>query len=117
MDETFGLGPLEPLLADPTISDILINGYNVVYVERNGRLEKANVAFNDERHLVNTVQRIVGRMGRRVDETSPMVDGRLPDGSRINAIIPPLALDGALVSIRRFGVRPSWPTTSFAWGP
>ena len=106
MDETFGLGPLEPLLADPTISDILINGYNVVYVERNGRLEKANVAFNDERHLVNTVQRIVGRMGRRVDETSPMVDGRLPDGSRINAIIPPLALDGALVSIRRFGVRP-----------
>ncbi len=106
MDETFGLGPLEPLLADPTISDILINGCNVVYVERNGRLERADVAFNDERHLVNTVQRIVGRMGRRVDETSPMVDGRLPDGSRINAIIPPLALDGALVSIRRFGVRP-----------
>ena len=106
MDETFGLGPLEPLLADPTISDILINGHNVVYVERAGRLERADVAFNDDRHLVHTVQRIVGRMGRRVDETSPMVDGRLPDGSRINAIIPPLALDGALVSIRRFGMRP-----------
>jgi pilus assembly protein CpaF len=106
MDETFGLGPLEPLLADPTVSDILINGHNVVYVERNGRLERAEVSFNDERHLVHTVQRIVGRMGRRVDETSPMVDGRLPDGSRINAIIPPLAIDGALVSIRRFGVQP-----------
>ncbi len=106
MDETFGLGPLEPLLADPTVSDILINGHNVVYVERNGRLERAEVSFNDERHLVHTVQRIVVRMGRRVDETSPMVDGRLPDGSRINAIIPPLAIDGALVSIRRFGVQP-----------
>ncbi len=106
MDDTFGLGPLEPLLADPTVSDILINGHKVVYVERNGRLEQADIAFNDERHLLNVVQRIVGQMGRRVDETSPMVDGRLPDGSRINAIIPPLALDGALVSIRRFGVNP-----------
>jgi pilus assembly protein CpaF len=106
MNETFGLGPLEPLLADATISDILINGHDVVYVERHGRLERAPVAFNDARHLLNTVQRIVGRMGRRVDENSPMVDGRLPDGSRINAIIPPLALDGALVSIRRFGTRP-----------
>ena len=106
LDETFGFGPLEPLLADPTISDILINGHKVVFIERNGRLEQADIAFNDERHLVNTVQRIVGRMGRRVDETSPMVDGRLPDGSRINAIIPPLAIDGALVSIRRFGMRP-----------
>jgi pilus assembly protein CpaF len=106
LDETFGLGPLEPLMADPTISDILINGHNVVYVERHGRLEKADVVFTDERHLVHIVQRIVGQVGRRVDETSPMVDGRLPDGSRINAIIPPLALDGALVSIRRFGTRP-----------
>jgi pilus assembly protein CpaF len=106
LDETFGLGPLEPLMADPTISDILINGHNVVYVERNGRLERADVAFTDGRHLINIIQRIVGQVGRRVDETSPMVDGRLPDGSRINAIIPPLALDGALVSIRRFGVRP-----------
>jgi pilus assembly protein CpaF len=106
LDETFGLGPLEPLLADSTISDILINGHNIVYVERNGRLERADVAFTDSRHLINIIQRIVGRVGRRVDETSPMVDGRLADGSRINAIIPPLALDGALVSIRRFGVRP-----------
>jgi pilus assembly protein CpaF len=106
LDETFGLGPLEPLMKDPTISDILINGHNTVYVERHGRLEKANVAFTDEKHLLHIIQRIVGQAGRRVDETSPMVDSRLPDGSRINAIIPPLALDGALVSIRRFGVRP-----------
>ncbi len=106
LDETFGLGPLEPLMADPTISDILINGHDIVYVERNGRLERADVAFTDARHLLHIIQRIVGQVGRRVDETSPMVDGRLPDGSRINAIIPPLALDGALVSIRRFGVRP-----------
>jgi pilus assembly protein CpaF len=106
LDETFGLGPLEPLMADPTISDILINGHNVVYVERNGRLERADIAFTDSRHLLHIIQRIVGQVGRRVDETSPMVDGRLSDGSRINAIIPPLALDGALVSIRRFGVRP-----------
>jgi len=106
LDETFGLGPLEPLMADPTISDILINGHNVVYVERNGRLERADIAFTDSRHLLHIIQRIVGQVGRRVDETSPMVDGRLSDGSRINAIIPPLAIDGALVSIRRFGVRP-----------
>ncbi|HTU90513.1 MAG TPA: ATPase, T2SS/T4P/T4SS family, partial [Gemmataceae bacterium] len=92
LDETFGLGPLEPLMADPTISDILINGHNVVYVERNGRLERADVAFTDSRHLLHIIQRIVGQIGRRVDETSPMVDGRLSDGSRINAIIPPLAL-------------------------
>jgi pilus assembly protein CpaF len=106
LDETFGLGPLEPLLKDPTITDILINGYDTVYIERGGQLEKAPVSFTDERHLLHTVQRIVGQTGRRVDETSPMVDGRLPDGSRINAIIPPLALDGALVSIRRFGNKP-----------
>ncbi len=106
LDETFGLGPLEPLLQDPTVSDILINGYDTIYVERNGQLEKVPVAFTDERHLLHTVQRIVGQAGRRVDETSPMVDSRLPDGSRINAIIPPLALDGALVSIRRFGSKP-----------
>jgi pilus assembly protein CpaF len=106
IDETFGLGPLEPLMRDTTISDILVNGPKVVYVERKGRLESANVAFNDDRHLVQIIQRIVGRVGRRVDETSPMVDARLPDGSRVNAIIPPLALDGALLSIRRFGTRP-----------
>lgn len=106
MDETFGLGPLESLMADPAITDILINGHNTVYVERHGRLERSNVSFTDERHLLHIVQRIVGRVGRRVDETSPMVDGRLADGSRINAIIPPVALDGSLISIRRFGVRP-----------
>jgi pilus assembly protein CpaF len=106
LDETFGLGPLEPLMRDPSISDILINGPKTVYVERRGRLEKASIAFNDEKHLLQIVQRIVGRIGRRVDETTPMVDARLPDGSRVNAIIPPLALDGTLVSIRRFGARP-----------
>jgi pilus assembly protein CpaF len=106
LDETFGLGPLEPLMRDPTVSDILINGHNVVYVERHGRLERVDASFSDSRHLIHIVQRIVGQVGRRVDETSPMVDGRLADGSRINAIIPPLALDGALVSIRRFGTKP-----------
>jgi pilus assembly protein CpaF len=116
MDETFGLGPLEPLMADPTVSDILINGHNTVYVERNGRLEKTDIAFTDARHLLHIVQRIVGQVGRRVDEACPMVDGRLPDGSRINAIIPPLALDGALVSIRRFGTRPLLTTDLVAKG-
>src|SRR5438445_8874573 len=106
LDETFGLGPLEPLMADQTISDILINGHSTVYVERGGQLERAQVSFTDARHLLHIIQRIVGLAGRRVDETSPMVDSRLPDGSRVNAIIPPLALDGALVSIRRFGVQP-----------
>jgi pilus assembly protein CpaF len=106
LDETFGLGPLEPLMRDATITDILINGPKMVYVERQGRLEPTNIAFHDERHLLQIVQRIAGRVGRRVDETSPMVDARLPDGSRINAIIPPLALDGTLVSIRRFGAKP-----------
>jgi pilus assembly protein CpaF len=106
LDETFGMGPLEPLMKDPTITDILINGPGTVYVERNGQLEKAAVSFTDDRHLLHIIQRIVGQAGRRVDETTPMVDSRLPDGSRINAIIPPLALDGALVSIRRFGARP-----------
>ena len=106
LDETFGLGPLEPLLSDPTISDILVNGPKTVYLERQGRLEQADVAFNDDRHLLQIIQRIVSRVGRRVDETSPMVDARLPDGSRVNAVIPPLAVDGALLSIRRFGSRP-----------
>lgn len=106
LDETFGLGPLEPLLHDPSISDILVNGPKTVYVERYGRLERTNVIFSDDKHLIQIVQRIVGRMGRRVDETSPMVDARLPDGSRVNAIIPPLALDGAILSIRRFSTKP-----------
>src|SRR5215472_9987384 len=106
MDETFGLGPIEPLMRDPSITDILINGPKTVYIERSGRLERADIAFHDDHHLLQIVQRIAGRVGRRVDETSPMVDARLPDGSRLNAIIPPLALDGTLVSIRRFGAQP-----------
>jgi pilus assembly protein CpaF len=106
LDETFGLGPLEPLIRDPAITDILINGPKTIYIERQGRLARSDVVFNDERHLLQIVQRIVSRVGRRVDETMPMVDARLPDGSRVNAIIPPLALDGPLVSIRRFGARP-----------
>jgi pilus assembly protein CpaF len=106
LDETFGLGPLEPLMRDPVVTDILINGPKTVYVERRGRLERSSVVFNDDEHLVRIVQRIAGRIGRRIDETSPMVDARLADGSRVNAVIPPLALDGALVSIRRFGAQP-----------
>src|SRR5262249_11128454 len=106
MDETFGLGPIEPLMRDPSITDILINGPKTVYIERHGRLERADIAFHDDRHLLQIVQRTAGRVGGRVDETSPMVDARLPDGSRVNAIIPPLALDGVLLSIRRFGAQP-----------
>ncbi|MFL5245744.1 MAG: CpaF family protein [Gemmataceae bacterium] len=106
LDETFGLGPLEPLMRDPTITDILINGPKIIYIEQRGMLKRAEVAFHDERHLLQIVQRIASRVGRRVDETSPMVDARLADGSRVNAIIPPLALDGTLVSIRRFGAKP-----------
>jgi len=93
-------------MRDTAITDIMVNGPKTVYVERNGRIERVNAAFNDDRHLIQIVQRIVGRVGRRVDETKPMVDARLPDGSRVNAVIPPLALDGSLVSIRRFGARP-----------
>jgi len=106
LDEVFGLGPLQPLLADPTLSDILVNGAHSVYVERRGRLERANVRFNDNDHLMRIIDRIVSRVGRRVDESSPMVDARLRDGSRVNVIIPPLALDGPVLSIRRFGTDP-----------
>ena len=106
LDETFGLGPLEMLLKDQTISDILINGPKSVYVERRGKLEKTDVEFRDNQHLLQIIDRIVSKVGRRVDEVSPMVDARLPDGSRVNAIIPPLALDGPAVSIRRFGSNP-----------
>jgi pilus assembly protein CpaF len=106
LDETFGFGPLEVLLKDPTISDILINGPQKIYVERRGKLEKTDVKFRDNPHLLQIIDRIVSKVGRRVDETSPMVDARLPDGSRVNAIIPPLALDGASMSIRRFGSNP-----------
>lgn len=104
--EILGLGPLEPLLADPTISDILVNSHRQVYVERRGKLELTDIHFANENHLRKIIDRIVSRVGRRVDESSPMVDARLPDGSRVNAIIPPLAIDGASVSIRRFAVVP-----------
>jgi pilus assembly protein CpaF len=106
MDETFGLGPLETLLKDPTISDILVNRSDRIYVERRGRLEMSDVHFRDNQHLRQIIDRIVGLVGRRIDETSPMVDARLNDGSRVNAIIPPLALDGPAMSIRRFGSKP-----------
>ncbi|MEY4166487.1 MAG: hypothetical protein RIR52_311 [Acidobacteriota bacterium] len=106
LNEIFGLGPLEPLLADKSISDILVNGARSVYIERRGRLEKAEVAFRDDAHLLQIIDRIVSRVGRRIDESSPMVDARLQDGSRVNAIIPPLAIDGPVLSIRRFGTDP-----------
>jgi pilus assembly protein CpaF len=105
-EEVFGLGPLESLMRDPSISDILVNGPHEVYIERRGRLEQANVIFADEDHLIRIIQRVVGRVGRRIDEVSSMVDARLADGSRVNAIIPPLALDGPKLSIRRFGATP-----------
>ena len=103
LDEVFGLGPLEPLLQDPTVSDILVNTHKQVYVERNGKLDLTNVTFKDGAHLYRIIDKIVSQVGRRVDESSPMVDARLTDGSRVNAIIPPLAVDGPLLSIRRFG--------------
>ncbi|MFN0195139.1 MAG: CpaF family protein [Planctomycetaceae bacterium] len=106
MDEVFGLGPLESLMKDKTISDILVNNIHEVYIERRGRLELTPIIFADEAHLMRIIQRIVSRVGRRIDEVSPMVDARLPDGSRVNAIVPPLALNGPTLSIRRFGARP-----------
>src|SRR5262245_19496967 len=104
--ELFGLGPLEPLLADTTISDILVNAHNTIYIERRGKLETTNVTFKDDEHLMRVIERIVSSVGRRIDESSPMVDARLKDGSRVNAIIPPLAIDGPVLSIRRFGAEP-----------
>ncbi len=106
LDEVFGLGPLEPLLNDQTISDILVNTCNSVYVERRGVLEKTNITFKDNRHLMHIIDKIVSGVGRRVDESSPMVDARLADGSRVNVVIPPLAVDGPILSIRRFGSKP-----------
>ena len=102
LDEVFGLGPLEPLLDDPTISDILVNGFQQVYIERKGMLEVTSVSFRDDSHLMRIIDKIVSQVGRRIDESTPMVDARLADGSRVNAIIPPLAVDGPLLSIRRF---------------
>src|SRR5687767_2132924 len=102
LDDVFGLGPLEPLLRDPSINDILVNTYKQVFVERKGQLERVTATFQDDKHLLRVIDRIVSSVGRRVDDSSPMVDARLPDGSRVNAIIPPLAVDGPLLSIRRF---------------
>jgi len=104
--ELFGLGPLEPLLADPTISDILVNSAQTIYIERRGKIEATNVRFKDDEHLMRVIERIVSSVGRRIDESSPMVDARLQDGSRVNAIIPPLSIDGPVLSIRRFGSDP-----------
>jgi pilus assembly protein CpaF len=106
LHEVFGLGPLEPLLADPAISDILVNGPDNVYIEKRGLLEKTGISFRDDAHLMQIIERIVSRVGRRIDESSPMVDARLSDGSRVNAIVPPLSLSGPILSIRRFGVDP-----------
>ena len=114
--ETFGLGPIEPLMQDPTISDILVNGSKEVYVERHGKLERTRVIFRDDAHLLQVIDRIVSAVGRRVDESSPMVDARLPDGSRVNAIIPPLALDGPVLSIRRFAKDPFRMADLIAFG-
>jgi pilus assembly protein CpaF len=116
LDEVFGLGPLEPLLQDPTISDILVNTHKQVYVERRGQLELTNVTFKDNGHLLRIIDKIVSQIGRRVDESSPMVDARLSDGSRVNAIIPPLAVDGPLLSIRRFGTDKLMPADLVARG-
>src|SRR5688500_14829141 len=102
LHEIFGLGPLEPLLQDPTVSDILVNTYSQVYVERNGKIERTDVRFKDNRHLLQVIDRIVSAVGRRIDDSSPMVDARLADGSRVNAVIPPLSIDGPHVSIRKF---------------
>src|ERR1041384_5502620 len=104
--ELFGLGPLEPLLADPTISDILVNSYANIFIERRGKLERTPISFKDDEHLMRVIERIVSTVGRRIDEAQPMVDARLTDGSRVNAIIPPLAIDGPVLSIRRFGADP-----------
>jgi pilus assembly protein CpaF len=106
IDEVFGLGPLEPLLADPTVSDILVTTPRIVYVERAGKLQRTPVQFKDDAHLRRIIEKVVSRVGRRIDESSPLVDARLPDGSRVNAVIPPVAVDGPLLSIRRFGRDP-----------
>jgi len=109
LDEVFGLGPLEPLLRDRTVSDILVTTPRLIYVERSGKLERTTIEFKDDAHLMRIIERVVSRVGRRIDESSPMVDARLPDGSRVNAVIPPLAVDGPLLSIRRFGADPLQP--------
>lgn len=114
--ELFGLGPLEPLLADPSISDILVNSFSSIYIERRGKLERTSITFKDDEHLMRVIERIVSTVGRRIDEAQPMVDARLPDGSRVNAIIPPLAIDGPTLSIRRFGADPLRMPTLIEYG-
>src|SRR5215468_9732582 len=116
LDEVFGLGPLEPLLQDPGISDILVNTYKQVYIERRGLLELTSVTFRDDQHLLRIIDKIVSQVGRRIDESTPMVDARLSDGSRVNAIIPPLAVDGPLLSIRRFGTDKLMPQDLIGFG-
>src|SRR5690242_2208795 len=106
VDDVFGLGPLEPLLRDPNVSDILVNTCKSVFVERKGKMQKVTASFQDDAHLMRVIDRIVSRVGRRVDDSSPMVDARLPDGSRVNAVVPPIALDGSMLTIRRFAADP-----------
>ena len=110
-DEVLGLGPIEPFMHDPTVTDVLVNTYANVYVERYGKLHRTNVRFKDDAHLKKIIDRIVSAVGRRIDESSPMVDARLPDGSRVNAIMPPLSIDGPSLSIRKFAADPlEWKT-------
>ncbi len=116
INEVLGFGPLEKLISDPGISDILINNSQTVYIEKDGKLQRSDVRFNDDQHLMHIIERIVSGVGRRIDESTPMVDARLPDGSRVNAIIPPLALDGPSVSIRRFGTKPIGPADLVRFG-
>ena len=116
LQETKGYGPLDPLLSDPAVSDILVNGAKQVYVEKGGKLIKTSVTFKDDAHLMNIIERIVSKVGRRIDENSPMVDARLPDGSRVNAIIPPLAIDGPSLSIRRFKADAGTMESLLKWG-
>ena len=106
LDDILGHGPLEPYLRDPDVSEIMVNGYDQIYVERSGRIYTVDAGFTDEAHLRRTIDKIVARVGRRVDESSPMVDARLPDGSRVNAVVPPVALDGSLLTIRKFANDP-----------
>jgi pilus assembly protein CpaF len=115
-NEIIGLGPIEPLISDPNVSDILVNNYKTIFVERKGRLERTKVQFDDDAHLLKVIEKIVQGVGRRIDESSPMVDARLPDGSRVNAIIPPLALDGPALSIRRFSETPLTVTNLIQYG-
>lgn len=115
-NEIIGLGPIEPLISDPSVSDILVNNYKTIYVERKGRLERTKIQFDDDSHLLKVIEKIVERVGRRIDESSPLVDARLPDGSRVNAIIPPLALDGPALSIRRFSEVPLTVTNLIEYG-